>query len=68
MAMSKESAIGWILVGFGFGMEVVFKALGIDGDAETIFKAMLSLGFGLIGLKGVSDVLKAKPPIDPGVQ
>jgi hypothetical protein len=58
MTMSKESSVGWILVGFAFGMEIVLKALGLDGNAETILKGVMALGFGYIGLRGVSGILK----------
>ncbi len=60
LTMSKESAIGWILVAFGFGFEVVFKVLGIDGTAEETFKSIIAVGFGLIGIKGFSDYFKSK--------
>jgi len=61
MTMSKASMLGWFVLAGAFALMVATTALGVDGNAQTAINSLFALAFGMIGVKGVSD-LYIKPP------
>lgn len=66
MTMSKQSAVGFLLVGVALALQIVCSYAGIDGDVHTALMGVLDAGIGLLGLQGLYASFKAKPPVSPG--
>lgn len=58
MAMSKESAIGFILMAVFVGMLILCKQLGIDGEVQSTLMGVIGLVWLVLGGKGYSAAVK----------
>lgn len=64
--MSKQSAMGFVLIACGGAIWIASRLTGIDGDALTLAGTVITAGIGYLGLSGSVKAFKSNTNKEPG--